>query len=273
VRITVTGASGYTGPWASIIAFRVFGVAGATSPVNIYIEAESGTITAPMQVLSAGGASGGQYITVAAGNNSNAAAPATGRATYSFSVPSPGTYKVWGRSLCPTNSDDSFWARVDNGAWINWNEMPTGDAWVWDDLHNFADGNAVVTYNLGAGTHTLEVAYREDGAQLDRILVTNDLSQTPGTASLQQSHEALRIRSYPNPAAGEATISYEIKEKGPVKISLYDVVQNRVIPLVDDDRPAGEHSATVEVSHLPRGLYIIRIAHKGKVSTHKIFRE
>lgn len=278
VRITVTGASGYTGPWASLIEFRVFGTAVITSPVSIYIEAESGTITAPMQVQSNSSASGGQYITVASGNNSNAAAPATGRATYNFTVPSAGTYKVWGRSVCPTNSDDSFWVRVDNSTWVNWNEMPVGTTWAWDDLHDFANNNAVITYNLSAGAHTLEVAYREDGAQLDQLLVTNDLSLNPGVAAASamregQTSQALRIKSYPNPATREAIVTYQVEEGGPVSISLYDMVENRTIPLVDQHQPAGEHNTTVDLSHLPSGLYIIRVTHRGKVTTHKILKK
>ena len=39
--------------------------------------------------------------------------------------------------------------------------------------------NALVTRNLTAGTHTLEVAYRENGLKMDRFLVTNDLAFVP----------------------------------------------------------------------------------------------
>jgi hypothetical protein len=32
---------------------------------------------------------------------------------------------------------------------------------------------------LAAGAHTITVAYREDGARLDRVPITNDLALTP----------------------------------------------------------------------------------------------
>jgi hypothetical protein len=37
----------------------------------------------------------------------------------------------------------------------------------------------VVTRNLGAGAHVLEIAYRETGLKIDRLLLTNDLVFTP----------------------------------------------------------------------------------------------
>ena len=121
-------------------------------------------------------------MTVAAGNNTQAAPPATGHAVFSFSVPAAGTYKVWARVIDPTNGDDSFWVRMDSGSWINWNEIPIGAAWHWDDVHNASAGNALVTFNLAAGSHTLTIAYREDGARLDKVLITNDSAYVPSGA-------------------------------------------------------------------------------------------
>ena len=145
----------------------------------VWAEAESGTRTAPMQTGSDAAASGGTYIVVAAGNNSQAAAPATGHAIIPFEVTAAGTYKVWGRVQVATDGDDSFWVRVDSGAWTNWNNIPVGAAWHWDDVHNASSGNAVSTYSLAAGSHTLTIAYREDGTRLDRVLITNDAAFTP----------------------------------------------------------------------------------------------
>ena len=47
------------------------------------------------------------------------------------------------------------------------------DTWHWDEVHSNDDGNSVVEFTLSAGTHTLEVSYREDGTLLDAIAVMN----------------------------------------------------------------------------------------------------
>jgi hypothetical protein len=43
-----------------------------------------------------------------------------------------------------------------------------------------AAGDAELWASLAAGAHTISVAYREDGARLDTVLLTNDLSLVPG---------------------------------------------------------------------------------------------
>jgi len=39
--------------------------------------------------------------------------------------------------------------------------------------------NSAILYNLSAGRHILTIAYREDGARLDRVLIMNRLACTP----------------------------------------------------------------------------------------------
>ena len=68
---------------------------------------------------------------------------------------------------------------MDGAAWINWNDIVASSAWQWGPVTNDAASDAVVMFSLSAGTHTLTFAYREDGARLDRVLVTNDLAFTP----------------------------------------------------------------------------------------------
>jgi hypothetical protein len=155
---------------------------GTTPPpdtVTVTAEAESGTVTAPMQVQSDTNASGGQYVTVASGNNSQSSAPSNGSTVIPFSVSAAGTYKIWGRAIAPTDSDDSFWVRIDGGTWINWNDIAPGSSWHWANVENDAASNAPVLANLTAGAHTISFAYREDGAKLDRVLITNDLNLVP----------------------------------------------------------------------------------------------
>jgi len=69
--------------------------------------------------------------------------------------------------------------RLDGGNWVKWNSIPLGSSWHWDDVHNSDSGGQLVTFSLAAGTHTLSIAYREDGTRLDRVLVTNDPAFVP----------------------------------------------------------------------------------------------
>src|SRR6185436_12342680 len=136
---------------------------GSGGPVQIFLEAESGTGagTAPMAIVSDASASGGKSIWNAT-TSSNLNPPTDGHVTYPFSVGSAGTWKLWGRFLVgpAQDSDDSLWVRIDN------------TAYAWDAVHNTASSDALVTYDLATGNHTLEIAYRENGLKIDRFLLT-----------------------------------------------------------------------------------------------------
>jgi polygalacturonase len=141
------------------------------------VEAESGQVTEPMRVSDDTAAPPNRYVSVAPGNNSKTSPPSTGAVTDTFTVPATATCKLWLRVVAANTGDDSFWVRVDGGPWVLWNIVPTGSAWHWADLR---DSSGPVTVSLAAGTpHTVTVAYREDGAKLDRLVVTNDLGSTP----------------------------------------------------------------------------------------------
>jgi hypothetical protein len=138
----------------------------------VWIEGESGTRTAPMSTFSDATASGGKYLMVTAGNNSTAAAPATGWSTHTFTVSTAGAYKVWGRRIAPTTADDSYWIRANGGTWVNW-DITEGTTWAWDDM------NTAQTFTLTAGSNTITLAYRDDGTKMDKMLITNDTAYTP----------------------------------------------------------------------------------------------
>jgi hypothetical protein len=150
---------------------------------EIWIEAEAGTIIAPMQTYDDPTASAGKYISTdeSVGNSSDNP-PADGIATYTFTVVG-GTYRISGRTKVPAGSN-SFWVRIQgatipaeteihSSGWVQWNGIPDLRRWSWNDV--FSDdavGNATVFFTLDPGTHTLEIARREDGAQLDVIVIS-----------------------------------------------------------------------------------------------------
>jgi hypothetical protein len=173
-------------------------------PFGLYFEAENATLSSPMQTGSDPAASNQTFITVAPGNNSSTTPPANGHAQLPFTAPTAGNVKVWGRVLGATTSDDSFWVRVDALPWTKWNDL-VGTTWHWLPVYNSDAAKAVVQYNLAPGNHTLEVAYREDGARLDRLLVTNDLGFTPSDGPQSPS---IRSVAPADGATGVATTAF-----------------------------------------------------------------
>jgi peptidoglycan/xylan/chitin deacetylase (PgdA/CDA1 family) len=154
-------------------------------PQTFSFEAESGAgLASPMVVVNEAAASGGKAIWNNS-SSSNSAPPSNGRVRFTFTVATAGAFKVWGRFLVgpATTSDDSLWARLDGAAtWTQWNDIHPriGNAgYAWDAERDTPGGNALVTRSLAAGSHTLEVAYRENGLKIDRLVVTSDPAFVP----------------------------------------------------------------------------------------------
>ena len=150
----------------------------------MWFEAEDGVIEAPMMISMDALASGGMFVTVdPASASSTALPPPTGRVTIDFAVERAGDYRIWGRVIALHESADSFWVRMDHGdPFHQWNNIGPFYEWQWDDVHESSSGTGIdtpVTFTLSAGEHTLDFYYREVGAQLDRIAITDDPTFVP----------------------------------------------------------------------------------------------
>jgi hypothetical protein len=159
-----------------------------TPPVQIYLEAEAGTRGASWRIYNDPTSSGGQHIGSEDGDgNDNDTVPGPEwTAVYSFNVPVEGIYTIVLRA--EDVGSDSFWVRIP-GATSQTHENPNqpGTGWVASDIDgpegewrwyramSYDHNNAVVNWTLPAGTHTLEIAKREDGVLLDAILITDDV--------------------------------------------------------------------------------------------------
>ncbi len=152
---------------------------------RIWLEAECATVGSSWNKLTDTAASNGTYVTVKSGLNSTASAPAgdTSIVVFTFTVDSAATYNLLARLNCPTANDDSYWVKVDNGPFATVNNLTT-TGWQWVSFG---------TANLSVGAHTLTVGYREDGALLDKVVIT---TASP-TAITGQGDAALNCASLP----------------------------------------------------------------------------
>jgi hypothetical protein len=138
------------------------------SALNVELESLSSQASfAPFVAGSDGTASGGQFIQWPNnGANQILATPAdtaTGRVEVAFSLSQAANVRFDIQANLPNASDDSFYYKLDGGSWVTQNNV-TGAGWV---TYTPATFN-----NLAAGSHTLRILRREDGARLDRITLT-----------------------------------------------------------------------------------------------------
>ena len=142
---------------------------------NLWFEAECTKVGENWDIIADEDASNGVYVTVKSGTE-NVSEPTNNNdyLLYNFNVTEGGRYKVWARVIAPSANDDSYWVKMDDGEWTNWNNIPTGTNWHWDDVHGYANNDSTLSYDLDTGSHTLTLCFREDGALLDKIFISNN---------------------------------------------------------------------------------------------------
>jgi hypothetical protein len=166
---------------------RLYREAPALPTEEVWVEAESGTISAPFATFTElAGAFGGQYVGKAdgSGNNSNSA-PTDAIATYTFTV-SGGVYRLDCRIWCVGGSN-AFWLQIPGvviktvtgadatltGGWVDGNNITSGAYWHWAYfVSDDNTGDPIVEFALPAGTYTLKLGNRDDGTMLDAFVIT-----------------------------------------------------------------------------------------------------
>jgi uncharacterized delta-60 repeat protein len=76
----------------------------------------------------------------------------------------------------------------------------------------------------------------------------------------------------PNPFTAETVLGYDLPAAGRVRLALYDVLGREVAVLVDGEREAGRHAATLDGLALPSGAYVVRLEAGGAVLTQRLTR-
>ncbi len=133
----------------------------------LVFEAESGTLSAPIQTVAGVEAFGGAWVEMTSGNGSPN--NPNGIATFGVHLPVAGEWFLWVRMYAPSPASDSWVASVDGGSWSTLSAPATGD-WAW-----VAGGS----YGLADGLHALELGGQDSGARADRILLTDDPGFVP----------------------------------------------------------------------------------------------
>jgi hypothetical protein len=85
--------------------------------------------------------------------------------------------------------------------------------------------------------------------------------------------DAVRLHNnYPNPFRGSTTIEFELPDRRPVHLSVYDVLGRKVETLVNGERTAGRHEVTWDGGEgtLSSGVYFLRLKAGDTVETSRM---
>lgn len=96
------------------------------------------------------------------------------------------------------------------------------------------------------------------------------ISSTVGVDEVEAPAVYALSNNYPNPFNPSTMISYEIGQSEHVKLSVYNILGQEVMVLVNDVQQAGAHDIQFQAGTLASGIYMYRLEAGNFSSTHKM---
>ncbi len=172
---------------------------------------------------------------------------------------------------------DSVWSCVRNMfthrntlGYPYWGPYGFGDAFCPEAYSRWVD---LAVLGIDQGPIVLMVEnYRSDmvwartmnNADLQRGLTAagfNRVAAVPEPAP--RPSPALALSAEPNPSRGVTTLRYRLASAAHVRLTVFDTSGRRMTTLVDEDRPAGEHSFLLTGRGFAPGVYLYRLEANG----------
>ncbi len=95
-------------------------------------------------------------------------------------------------------------------------------------------------------------------SSLDGILTSKE------TENLELPDKIELSQNYPNPFNPSTKIQFSLPKSSRVKLEVYNSIGAKVAVLLDEDRPAGFHSATFNAGSFASGMYFYTLTADGK---------
>jgi hypothetical protein len=76
--------------------------------------------------------------------------------------------------------------------------------------------------------------------------------------------------AFPNPVRDQVTLRYELPDSGPMQLTVYNTLGQRVATLVRGTQEAGRKEISFNVGRLASGLYFVRLQADGQALTRKL---
>lgn len=214
-------------------------------------------------------ASNGLYMVTPNNGLNGGTSNSAPRLDYTINFVKSGTHYIWIRHISPSGNDNSLRPTFDGTTVFEWHTS-AGTSWNWLEASS--------TFTASPGEHTFSIYMREDGLQLDKIILTtnpslNPTGNGPGETKLAQAetperrlHEVsapTQVRLYPNPAS--QFVTFDLGFDTETEISVY----NQVGMLVNKEKSfACQH--TMNISGLQKGVYFISIRNTNHSSVHSL---
>ncbi|WP_206536530.1 G8 domain-containing protein [Halococcus saccharolyticus] len=142
----------------------------STPPEAAWLDVAAGDILSGAEVVSDANTESGEAVRVTTGTDEPPADDAS-VVSINFDV-SEGTYSLYGRFFTRSWNGDTVYTRIDDGTWNAWEKLKPPNGFKWYTAA--PNDESEYTWDLSAGTHTLEIGCPNDGVLLDKLFIASD---------------------------------------------------------------------------------------------------
>lgn len=244
-----------------------------------YLEAECAALGSAWETQRRGDASNQLYAVVPWQEQDNTLRVPSEDEAYSlrfaFEVPTAGDYHIYTRTQAGNRWHNSYWVRMDGGDWIDYENITESPSFIWQAVHDSAQGDSIVTFALEAGLHFLDFSLQENATRLDKIyVVTANTLQPAGLgeevacgegAVIAYQTPKTKAEVFPNPTSDWINIRF--KEERFRILELYNVKGELLFRKEVDN-----FQQKINLSNYADGLYFLSIIDRNEVSRQQIVK-
>lgn len=187
----------------------------------------------------------------------------------------PGLYNLGFNYTNGSNTDRSL-DLTNNGTFIQTVEFSSTSSWSW---WGFYSGVKVF---LTPGIHKIRVtATGTSGPNIDELSLyyasscdnLTEVQKTPESRGLISRLSDESLKAYPNPFVQSTKVSYSLREKAKVVLSVYSQQGQRVQILVNSIQGAGNYQAVFNAAKLLAGTYYYQLQAGNEVKVGKVLKQ
>lgn len=283
--ISSEGCGGMDNAHFNSEGYRILGKRYAVKMLSLmgyetsYCEPECGTVGENWRIQEDSYASNEGYITATPGleNISDAPTDDASFVTMNFNVSADGEYYIYGRFKNLAAEDDSYWLKIDDGAFELLDGLTTS-TWEWLELKS---------QQLSAGEHTISISFGEDGGYFDKLAIKNsqitpvELGEEANNICEPDFYIASGLKAnavlgysleqnYPNPSDSGTSIVFEIPIATFVSLKIFDAKGAEIMELAGKKFNSGKHKLELDFNKLRAGKYFYTIKAGEYTATRKM---
>lgn len=123
---------------------------------------------------------------------------------------------------------------------------------------------------LPASGDTLFIFTYKEIVEQDTFLFTPDQSYVLGLDNQMTINEFEMYQNYPNPFNPYTTIQFTMPSAGKVVLDVYNILGEKIITLLNEERNAGTHKILFDGKNLSSGVYLYTVRFANKIQSRKM---